>query len=130
MKKRMWLFGIIMMSLGITKTYAELGAWYGPVTVTSMGHYVDQPAGNHSRSKLFVKFNGSISIPSCTVTEANNIVGYASPSPNAWNEGWTTTWQSLLMTAQAQKKEVMLYLQKGNCNSKVGAQLLGVEVLM
>lgn len=120
------LFTILMAS----PASAEWGQWYGPVTVSSFGHYLDEPAGNPIRSKLFVKWKEDISVPGCAASQAGKIASHKVPSPNAWNENWNGTWQSLLMSAQAQGKRVMLYLNPGDCHASLGANLLGVEVLV
>ncbi|EJK2116334.1 hypothetical protein BOO91_11540 [Vibrio navarrensis] len=115
--------------LTATNASAEIGKWYGPVTIEKMGHLMDQPYGNTERSKLFVKFKEPIEI-GCAATQEGKIASYRSPSPNEWNQNWNGTWQSLIMTAHAQKKQVMLYLQKEICDPTYGALIQGVEIIL
>lgn len=99
------------------------GEWSGPYTIASVSSSAEScGSGCGSFYRLRVQVNEQTDT-GCQITDETQTFVYYSSTVNAWGNQWS----SLLMAAEAQGLEVMIY-EKGACSS-IGSVLHGVKLL-
>ena len=94
-------------------------SWQGPFTVKHVETgYINNAA------VITVTLNEKIKT-GCSQADSKGIMSYWSTDIHPWH----TQYQSALLSAQAQGKQVMIYVNGSDCNTHFGAKMHGVKVL-
>jgi|GEM_PF-3597949 hypothetical protein len=123
--KESFRIGNILIALlaFLLSPFAISSEWSGPYTIASVSSSAEScGSGCGSFYRLRVKVNEQTDT-GCDVTDQTQTFVYYSSTVNAWGNQWS----SLLMAAEAQGLEVMIF-EKGTCSS-IGSVLLGVKLL-
>lgn len=107
--------------------FASAGEWIGPFSIESVSSSAEScgtSCGSFYRLRVTVKEDlvGNLET-ACAITNNSRTFVYYSSTINSWG----MQWGSLLMSAEAQGKEVMIY-DIGSCSS-IGAKFNGVKLL-
>ncbi|WP_290519143.1 hypothetical protein [Alcanivorax sp.] len=112
-----------VLAICLFSSVVAAGQWTGPYTVASISSSAEScgsGCGSYYRLRVEVKEDPGTT---CQLTNDSGVFVYYSSTINSWG----LQWASILMSAQAQAKQVMIYDQ-GTCSS-LGLRLLGVKLV-
>ena len=110
----------LLLSLVCSSSFAAF-SWQGPYTVKNV-----TSASLQGSVVTSVTVNEASNIKSgCAIADEKGVMSYWSSGGGFWHSQWLST----LLSAQAQNKPVMIYVDWKQCNSSFGASFSGVKVL-
>lgn len=113
----------LLLMLFSTSSFAAF-EWMGPFTVKEAGVWAH--ASKYAIVSVHVNEVDQLKT-GCAMTDQEGMLSYWSTSVN----NYFSLWQSALLSAQAQNKKVMLYVNTSSsyCSTPYGSKINGVKVL-